>query len=147
MSMNIQEMNNVAKQTIILFSYMDKKMLEKIPSELIEHLQRLAIDSNIKFKYQKDKDLDSQNLLDETKDLLSVIFYSYIASENEKKEILKKWNDNENKYNELLLETYKLPFDSSKNDKESKEDNALIINKSKGSLFMKIKQYINKIFK
>lgn len=146
--MNMQEMSNVAKQILILFNFTDKEIIDKIPKNLIEHLQRLAIDSNINFKYESDKSLDEQDILEETKDLLAAIFYSYIADGKEKEKILKTWNDNENKYNEIILNDYNLKFETTNdNTTIEKQENALIENESDGKLYKKIKNIISRIFK
>lgn len=146
--MNEQEMNNVAKEVSVILEYVEPELLKRVPSDLIEYLKEIGSKSDIEIKLETGKAIDKQNILEESKDLLALIFYLYIADENEKKEIMKSWIENENKYQEMLREKYKVNFKATKNKTEEKKDEkSLIIKEEKESLFSKIKEFIYRIFK
>lgn len=145
--MNEQEMNDVAKEVSVILKYVEPEILKKIPSNIIEYLKKLSIESDREFKFELGKKLNEQNILEESKDLMALIFYLYIADENEKREIMNSWNYNENQYQEMLKEKYQINFKKAEDKiKEIKEEKSLIIKKEKGSLFYKIKEFINRIF-
>lgn len=144
--MNEQEMNDVAKEVSVILEYVEPEILKKIPSNIIEYLKNLSIESDKEFEFELGKKLNEQNILEESKDLMALIFYLYIANENEKREIMNSWNYNENQYQEMLKEKYQINFKKAEEKVEKIEEKSLIIKKEKGSLFSKIKEFINRIF-
>lgn len=148
----ILEMNDVCKEVFTILAYLDTNLLDKIPNKFLKFISEQAADSNYDFYIDVEKDLDEQNISEESKDLLSLIYYSYIADENQKKEISKTWNENEIKYQEELSKKYNLDnifkqktFSTSKI--ENKPSQASLVNYKKGTLFSKIKNFIKNIFK
>ena len=67
----ILEMNDVCKEVFIVLSHLDNKLLEKIPNKFLKFLTDQAADSNYDFYINPNKDLDEQDLSEESKDLLS----------------------------------------------------------------------------
>ena len=55
----------------------------------------------------KNKKLNEQNILKETKDIISILYYEYIADSEEKQEILEIWKENEKLYQKMLNEDLK----------------------------------------
>lgn len=86
---------NIAKEVLVTLMYTDEKILDKIPSDLINNLSTLAADSNIDINFEKGKAIDEQGLSDETINIISVLYYYYVATEDEKKELLQNWKYNE----------------------------------------------------
>ncbi len=80
-----------------IISKLDKSMKEKIPVNLIRAIYKKRDKSYI-FHYDKTLPLDKQDLLPETKSLLSVIYSEYICSENEKE----KWDEYDRYKKELI---------------------------------------------
>lgn len=100
-------------------------------------------------KIDKNKTLKEQDILPETKDLIALIYYSYIATEGEKEEILQIWNENEILYQEKIKKKYNLEniFRKEKSKKEnSKEENNKAMVEYKKSTFQKIFDKIREIF-
>jgi len=104
----IQEISDVAKETIEVLKYFDATFVYKIPTNLLDTLKELAKESNIIVNIDKEKNLSEQNISEETKNLISLMYYDYIATEDEKEQIAKIWNENELVYQENL----KIKYDS-----------------------------------
>ena len=147
----ILEMNDVCKEVFIILSYLDNQLLNKIPNRFLEFLTNQAADSNYEFYINPNKDLDEQDISEESKDLLSLIYYSYIADENQKKEILKIWNETEIKYQEELSKKYNLDNIFNKETNPTLKVENIPLEKSlakskKGSLFNKLSNFVKKLF-
>ncbi len=113
------KINDVAKETVMVLKYFEEKFTSKIPSKFILLLNRLAQESNIDVYIDKGKKLNEQNISEECKDLISLMYYSYIADETEKEEIGKIWRQNEELYQNKLKE--KFDYDNMlKNNLENK---------------------------
>ena len=146
--MNKQEMSDVAKQICTILEYVEPEVIKRIPSNIIEYFKKLGKESEIELKLEIGKGLNEQDILEETKDLLALIFYLYIAEENEKKEIMRRWSYNEEQYKEILKEKYQINFKKTEQVvPEIKEEKSLVIQEGKSKLFYKIKQFIYRIFK
>lgn len=114
-------------------------------------MNELAADSEADFYIDAEKSLNEQDISEESKDLISLIYYNYIADENEKREILKSWDFNEKKYQEELRKKYNPDaiFENKRKEmhkleNESTSNNAMIEYK-KESIFQKIKNFIKKM--
>lgn len=133
------KINDVAKETVMVLKYFEEKFTSKIPSKFILLLNRLAQESNIDVYIDKGKKLNEQNISEECKDLISLMYYSYIADGTEKKEIGKIWRQNEELYQNKLKE--KFDYDNMlKNNLENKlvDNKALPAIISKPSLIQRI---------
>lgn len=96
--MNMEKINDTAKEALMMLSCYDKNILDKIPGNVFEKLILLAGDSEIDVLVDPQKDINSQNVSEDCKDLLSLIYYNYVADEKEKLEILNSWAENMKKY-------------------------------------------------
>ena len=149
----IREKNDVCKEVLTVLSYFNYDLIQKIPDKVFKKLIELAADSDADFYIDIEKNLDEQDLSEECKDLVSLIYYEYIANDDEKNNLLKLWNDNENKYQEKLTEKYNIDniFQNKtkeiyQNEESSLYDTAMIEYK-KENIFDKIKKLIKKILK
>ena len=130
-----------------ILKYMDKIYVDKIPKKLIEFFEENKA-NNYKFKYDSAVELGKQNLNDNTLALLAMLNLNYwCESEEHKKELIARYNDNEQKYQEELHKKYN-PDNILKKDNQEKsiEDNILkeevVMAVYKESIF---KKFINKI--
>lgn len=112
----------VFKEVITILSYFKEDLIMKIPSKVFKKLRELAGDSEGEIYIDPEKSIEEQNISEESKDIISLIYYIYIAKEDEKNEILKLWNDNENKYQEILKEKYNTENLFKNKTKENKEN-------------------------
>lgn len=95
---NVQNVSDIAKETLIFLAFFDSKMIEKIPAKIITKLCEEAADSKLDFYIDVNKKFEEQKISERSKDLISHIYYDYIAEEDEKEDILKQWNLNEENY-------------------------------------------------
>ena len=100
------EISDVAKETLDILRYFDSDFVSKIPDDFLNELKEIAKKSTITVKIDKDKRLKEQDISEETKDLISLIHYTYIATEKEKEEIEEVWNKNEELYQKKIREKY-----------------------------------------
>lgn len=68
--MKYPEISNVAKETICVLNYFDNSFISKIPINFLNEMKNLAKESNLIVKIDKNKKLEEQDLLEETKDML-----------------------------------------------------------------------------
>ena len=88
-----------------LLEYLPQSYIEKLPKKLIDLIKK---QSNEKFNIYIDtnKSLLDQNFSNKTKDLIAVIKYNYWSTDEERKQLKSIFYENENKYQEELLEKY-----------------------------------------
>lgn len=141
---NQLEINDVAKETISLLDYFDPSFTSKIPNNVINKLQEMAKNSNKTVKIDNHKKLKEQEILDETKDLIALIYYSYIANEKQKEELTEIWNENEKLYQKELREIYN-PDKLFKKETVKKENLAML--EYKKSFVEKCLEIIKNFFK
>lgn len=140
----IQDISDISKETLTFLAFFDNKMIEKIPVHTIKKLCEEAADSKLDFYIDVNKSFKEQEISEKSKDLLSLIYYDYIAEEDEKKEILKQWNLNETNYQNALNEKYNYDniFANRKNSTCVE-----LIEVKRETIFQKIKNLLKKIIK
>ncbi len=69
-----------------IFKYIDRESLDKIPESLIKFIQKNK--SNYKSKINPDKSLNAQELLYETKVVLSVLYRDFWSTIEERQDII-----------------------------------------------------------
>ena len=87
-------MKDIAKETIEILKCFDNKSVSKIPYNFLKTLVILAQDSKMNIYIDRRLKLHQQDISEESKDLLSLIYYNYMAEDEEKREILKAWQKN-----------------------------------------------------
>lgn len=143
----MKEINDVAEETLEVLRYFDNEFVSKIPRNVIKKLEELAIDSDEEVIIDKSKKLNEQAISEECKGLISLIYYNYFTNDEEKKEILNIWNENERLYQEELSQKYKIDI-ILKNKKQNNDiqENLLVVKENK-NIFQKIWSFIEKLFK
>ncbi|MBR2289205.1 MAG: hypothetical protein IJ867_00935 [Clostridia bacterium] len=91
----MREISDVYKEALTVLSNCDSDVIAKIPDKVFKALNKLAADSNLEFYIDSEKSLAEQDISEECKDLLSIIYYTYMSDKEEKKEILSTWGKNE----------------------------------------------------
>lgn len=142
----IQEMNDVASEVLMILNYFNNDMLERIPTKFLEELKEQASTSNYNIEIDITKKLTEQNISEKSKDLISLIYYSYIADETERIQIMKLWNENEKKYQEELKERYNSNIWEQNNKKIKNEEVSLIKVKNE-KWYKKLFLYLRNSFK
>lgn len=142
----IQEMNDVASEVLMILNYFNNDMLERIPTEFLEELEEQASTSTYNVEIDSTKKLTEQNISEKSKDLISLIYYSYIADETERIQIMKLWNENEKIYQEELRERYN-PNIWKQNNKKIKNEEVSLIKVKKEKWYKKLFLYLRNKFK
>lgn len=86
---------DVYKEALTFIAYFDKELLDIMPADIFEKLTKLAAESTVEFFVEENKSLIEQNISEECKDLIALIYYNSITDQNEKKAILEQWNIND----------------------------------------------------
>ena len=138
----------ISKEVLTILSYFDENILNKIPNSLIKELLEYSADSKAKCFIDSKKTLEEQEISEESKDLIALIYYSYVADDNLRKKIKKIWDDNEKKEQETLRGKY-VQDNLFKRKKEKtidlkEETNQLI--EYRETVFSKIIKKIKKLF-
>lgn len=142
---NIQSISDISKETLTFLAFFDSKMIEKIPTHIITRLCEEAADSKLDFYIDINKSFEDQKISEKSKDLISLIYYNYIAEEDEKEEILNQWHLNEKDYQNFQKEKYN--SDNIFTKKRENTNCVELIEVKKETIFQKIKNLLKKIIK
>ena len=94
----LREVNDVLEN-------MDEKYTKKISAEFINMMIK-NMDLSYDFKYDITKSLEEQNLSEEAKTILSIIYLRYFCDENEKIDIIKQMKENDLEFENISKEKY-----------------------------------------
>lgn len=137
--------NGLAEVDMIL-NYADEESLSKIPESLKKFIRENKSDYNVKIN--PEKNLEEQNLLYETKVILSVLYRDYWASQDERELLLKNEKTElmqiEDKKQEIYNYDSLFKKNNSKVEENFEEIKSLIIREN---LIKKIWNKIKRIFK
>ena len=141
-----KEYNKAYKEVLEVLKYMLQEEREKIPQKMIQMFKE-KMDSNHKFKYDESKKFDEQELLIETKAILSNLFRDYWATSEQRDRILSKQNRDRIKIEEQKKEKYNPDNIFKKRNQENEIEENIIQNEValveyKESIF---RRFINKI--
>lgn len=142
----VQNISDISKETLTFLAFFDNKMIEKIPGYIITKLCEEAADSKNDFYIDASKSFEEQKISEKSKDLLALIYYDYIAEEEEKKEILEQWKLNEEKYNNIQNQKYSYDnLFANKSQKHETNNVNLPIKVEKENIFKRLIKYIKSI--
>ncbi len=108
--MKTKEQMKEAKEAYVevleILKHMDSKFVKKIPTKLIEFFKEKA-SKEYKFRIDDTIPFEEQNLKNDTINILAMLNYNYWCEDEEhKKYLLNKYNENEIRYQEKLMEKY-----------------------------------------
>ena len=93
-------------EVLEVLKHMEQKYVEKIPKKLIELLKNNA-SKEYKFSLDKNIPFEEQKLKNSTINILAMLNYNYWCEDEEhKRYLLNKYNENEIKYQKMLMEKY-----------------------------------------
>ena len=87
--------NDVAKEVLTILSNCDIDFINNIPDDILKKMTDLAADSTKEYYIDKDKDLLKQNISEDSKDVIAILYFMYIADNSYKEELLNIWLKNE----------------------------------------------------
>ena len=85
-------LDDAFKEVYTVLTFSDDAVTSKIPDEVFRSIVEHASNSSIEPNIDTEKDLLDQDISEEGKDLLSIIYYSFICNEEEKKDLFKLWS-------------------------------------------------------
>ncbi len=86
--------NDIAKELLTILAYLDDKFINNLPSNFLKDLAMLAADSTKDFFINTNKKLNEQNLSENCKNWLSILYYQS-ADEEIKAFLLNNWINND----------------------------------------------------
>lgn len=138
---------------VILQKIIPSEQVEKIPQKFKKFMKENK-QENWYFQYDETKKLDEQDILEETRVLIGLLFINYWASEQEKEEANRILDDNEKRYLESLNEKYSIekilenkPNRNLKTGKESNTHEGILPVEYHESIIKKVISFIKNIFK
>ena len=141
---NIETIEDISKETHTFLCFLDSKMIEKIAVTDKKKLCEEAAESKQDFYIDVNENFANQKISEKSKDLIALIYYEYIADEDEKKELLNQWNINEKNYREIkkIKYNYDNIFENRK-----KTTSVELVETKQETLLEKIKTILRKVFK
>lgn len=127
-----------------VLKYIPKEDLEKIPKDFIETIES-NMDKTYDYKIDETKSFEEQELLKETKAIISIIYQDYWATPERKQELIKIRRKQRETLEREKREKYD-PDDIFKK-KETTNQTALVKEIKKENLFIRILNKIKSLFK
>ena len=140
------EICDVALETLEVLKYFSNEFTSKISESFLNSLKELAKKSKLEVRIDANKKLINQNISEETKDIISLIYYNYFADDKEKNEITKIWKENDEKFQEKSNEIYDIEkvFKSRKKNYIKSELPTVMKKNWIEKIIEKVKRFFNK---
>ncbi len=134
------------KEVYEIIQKFPKEEREKIPLKFIETLKQ-RMDKIYPYRVEHITDFENQEMMEETKALLAVIYRDFLASKEEKEEILAK--EHENQFNDYQKTSYTFPQKELKMPtiEEAKIEVTALTEKQKETWLEKFKNWVKQTFK
>lgn len=130
----------------VILENSEDTIIEKIPKKFIIFIED-NYDRNYSCNIKSDIPINDQNILDETKYLMALVYRSYLCDESEKQEYDKILRKNEENYQKKLHERYDTDiFNNRKQETKIKENTSLPIVIKKENIFKRVINIIKRIF-
>lgn len=94
MNMEKQEIYNASLEVLRVIEYFEPDISMKIPQDFKLKLKELASKATNYVAIDTEKSLSEQNISEIAKDLIALIYYSYIATDTEKITLKECWYKN-----------------------------------------------------
>ena len=104
-----------------IINHMEGSIKQKIPDELKKIIQE-KMDKNYIVNIDYSKKLNEQNLLNETRAILSLLYRDYLCDKDEKERLLKIDKEELEKQRKELQDKYNINFEKRKSKIESNTD-------------------------
>ncbi len=144
---------NSFKEVYDILENTEKELVDKIPKKFMDFLKS-NMNKDYKTDIKKDEKISNQKLLSETEAILTLIYKSYWATDEEKKklaikekkELLEKENNREEYIKKDIYETFEKRKNTNKNNENSLENNLIVIEKESfiKKILNKIKNFLKK---
>ena len=151
---NMEELSaEVATEVIEVLYNSDSSIICKIQYRIIEVLQEKTQECNKKISFKENVELKDQDISEEGKAILSILYRDYICSEEEKIEVNKIFENNQKQYDEIQREKYNPDKIFQKQDNKisvdinAEEEEKALIETQKNKWYIVLFEKIKSIFK
>lgn len=126
------EYANAYSEVLEILKYISKEDLSKIPKELVNVYEENS-NKDYNFYYNSQKTLDEQNVLEETKIIIAILYRDYWATNEERMEIMKRQQNARQKIEEEKSKNYDIEniFENRNNFRENEVTLPVLIKKKK----------------
>ena len=142
-----KDISEAAKEINEILKYIPEEEVNKIPVKLREFFKEIE-NKDYVVNINPNILLENQDLKEETKDIIALIYRNYWCSEEEKKELDQKLIENDKRFEEKLREKYN-PDNIFKNnvssEKEEIKDQSLVVTNTE-KWYKKFLNFIKSIF-
>lgn len=131
----------------VILENSEDEIIKKIPRKFLMFVEENC-DKNYFCNINPEISINNQNILDETKYLIALVYRSYLCDENEKQEYDKILQKNEENYQKKLHEKYNIDiFENNRQKIDVKENVNLPVEIKKEKFFKKIISKVMRVFK
>ncbi|MEE0866594.1 MAG: hypothetical protein U0L98_07460 [Clostridia bacterium] len=143
------EFDSIACETLCILEHCDKSFINRIPAKILNKLKSIESNSSTNIKIYKNKKIEEQDISEDTKNFIALLYYNYVASVEERKDILSIWIKNDNINNEEistinLFETKKDIVEPKKLEEDVDDNTGIVVYKE--NIFKKLLQKIKHFF-
>lgn len=140
------EICDVALETLEVLKYFNTEFTNGIAESFLNSMKELAKKSKLEVKIDTNKKLIDQNISEETKDIISLVYYNYFADDKEKNKIIKIWKENDEKFQERSREIYDIEKIFKSRTKNYRKNELPIVVKKNWieKIIEKVKRFFNK---
>ena len=125
---------------------MEDELYEKIPKKFLAFIRENK-DNNYVINIDYSKSINEQELLQQTRVILSLIYRDYLCTEEERVRLIEKDKEEIKRLNEDLREKYNCDNIFNDRKKLEKYDNKLPIEVKNENIIIKILKFIKKLIK
>ncbi len=131
-----------------IIKYLPIEEKNKIPKKFMNEIKS-KMDINYDYKVEHIKDFENQKMLDETRCLLAVVYRDYLATKEEKEEILKKDKEELFEIEQEKRRKYNVDIFEKKEEKinTNLNENVSLTVKEKETWFTRFLNFFKRIFK
>ena len=117
---NEDEFVSIACATLCILEHCDKSFVNRIPIKILNKLKSIKSNSSItNIKIYKNRKIEEQDISEDTKNFIALLYYNYVENVKERKDIINIWIKNDNINNRNINNTNL--FETKKKLKESKK--------------------------
>ena len=118
------EFVSIACETLCILEHCDKSFVNRIPAKILNKLKSIKSNfSTTNLIIYKDKRIEEQDISEDTKNFIALLYYNYVADAEEKKDILNIWIKNDNINNEEVNTINLFEAKNDLNEAEKLEEN------------------------
>ena len=85
-------LDDAFKEVYTVLTFSDSSITSKIPDDVYRSIVEHAANSNLEPVIDSNKELLDQAISEEGKDLLAIIYYSFVCDAEEKKDLFRIWS-------------------------------------------------------